>query len=97
MDRHSFRWRNDAELASFAWSNYGKTPDVSQINMLMTENRVPMAGPMSCYNSDGSGSSSSCNGAPRDPSLLVKTLFRIMNANPSNILGLRRYRRLMAL
>jgi len=74
-DRNDFfnsrlRWRNDAELASFAWSNYGKTPDVSQINMLMTENRVPMTGPMSCYNSDGSGSSNSCNGAPRDPSLL---------------------------
>ncbi|KAE9553770.1 hypothetical protein FO519_002991 [Halicephalobus sp. NKZ332] len=64
------RWRNDAELASYAWSNDGRAPDVSQINMLMTENRVSMAGPMSCYNSDGSGSSSSCNVASRDPSLL---------------------------
>jgi hypothetical protein len=52
-----FRWRNDAELASYAWNRQGK----SEVNMMMTENRVPSYGPTT-------SDKASC--APRDPSLL---------------------------
>uniref|UniRef100_A0AC34RIR1 BZIP domain-containing protein n=2 Tax=Panagrolaimus sp. JU765 TaxID=591449 RepID=A0AC34RIR1_9BILA len=63
-----FRWRNDAELASYAWSNYGKFQE-PQVNMLMTESRIAMPNRLGGCSSDGSGSGS-CSVTSRDPSLL---------------------------
>uniref|UniRef100_A0A7E4W939 AGC-kinase C-terminal domain-containing protein n=1 Tax=Panagrellus redivivus TaxID=6233 RepID=A0A7E4W939_PANRE len=61
--RSKMRWRNDAELAAYAWQTRGMAPNV---NMLMTESQMPN------YHatSDRACSSSSYGVSSRDPSLL---------------------------